>query len=92
MHASGETTLIQPRPISPGETEPALRPTSDHGAGCMSCANLTMRVETHEGTRRTFWWRCDRGHALMEGRNFGERVLLAPPECDEWTQWEAGQQ
>jgi len=54
-----------------------------------------MRTEVHMGTRRIFWWRCERGHALLEGRNFGERTLLSPPACDaagDFEQWQAGQQ
>lgn len=64
---------------------------ADRAAECMRCANLAMRVERHEGTRRVFWWRCLKGHALLEGRNFGERVLLAPPECEAFEQWRQGQ-
>lgn len=67
---------------APGATGPALRPAPTKGADCMRCANLTMRCEVHEPTRRVFWWRCERGYELLEGRNFGERVMLAPPECD----------
>lgn len=74
-----------------GGADAPPRPAPEKAAECMSCANLTMRVEHHEGTRRVFWWRCERGHALMEGRNFGERVLLAPPECSDFKQWSAGQ-
>jgi len=76
------------------EPAPAHMQAPDHGADCMRCANLTMRVETHPGIRRAFWWRCEKGHALMEGRNFGERVLLAPTDCDragDFRQWTAGQ-
>jgi len=69
-------------------SEPEAR--SNRAAECMRCANLLMRVETHEGTRRVFWWRCAKGHALMEGCNFGERVLLAPPECEAFEQWREG--
>lgn len=75
-------------------TSPSLRPAPDRGSDCMRCAHLNMRAEVHEGTRRVFWWRCERGHALLEGRNFGERVLLAPPECDQagnFTPWREGQ-
>lgn len=78
------------------DTAPAPSPihVPDRGADCMRCANLTMRVEIHEGTRRVFWWRCEKGYALMEGRNFGERVLLAPPACGTagaFEQWKEGQ-
>ena len=71
----------------------ARRPMPDHGQECMRCAHLIMRVERHSGTRRIYWWRCEKGHALMEGREFGERVLLASPECDvasDFKQWWPG--
>jgi len=90
------TAVKQPEPAHAhdgGETRQpeAPVPAPERAAECMRCANLTMRIEHHVGTRRVFWWRCNRGHALMEGRNFGERVLLAPPECADFEQWKAGQ-
>lgn len=79
-----------------GTAAPSSTATSAEakGAECMSCANLKMRVEHHEGTRRLFWWRCAKGYALMEGRNYGERVMLAPAECEAaggFKPWTAGQ-
>jgi hypothetical protein len=62
---------------------PAIHPVPDRGTDCTRCAHLTMRCEIHEGTRRVFWWRCARGHELLEARSYGERTLLAPPECDQ---------
>ena len=59
----------------------------ERGAECMRCANLRMTLEVHEGTRRVFWWRCTKGHALLEGRNYGERGMLAPPDCHDFKQW-----
>jgi hypothetical protein len=60
------------------------------GVNCMGCQHLCMRVERHAGTRRIFWWRCGKGHTLLEGRNYGERVMLAPPQCCDFKQWEPG--
>ncbi len=78
-------------------TDPELahEPESFGGSECMRCANLKMRVEHHEGTRRVFWWRCAKGYALLEARCFGERVVLAPRECDAartFEPWRMGQQ
>jgi hypothetical protein len=81
-HADGES--------APGPDAPP-RPAPSGGSECMRCANLSMRVEHHQGTRRVFWWRCTRGHALLEGRNYGERVMLAPPDCHDFKQRQAGQ-
>jgi hypothetical protein len=65
-------------------------PEPAQGADCMRCNNLTMRAEFHDGTRRRFFWRCSKGFELLEARNFAERVILAPPECDSFEQWQAG--
>ena len=59
-----------------------LAALANTGTDCMSCANLRMRVEHHDGSRRRFWWRCEKGYELLEGRHYGGRVLLAPPACD----------
>ena len=72
---------------------PTPRPAPHDGAECACCGNLTMKLEHHVGTRRVFWWRCSKGHALMEARSCGERVLIAPPECaiaGDFRQWKAG--
>lgn len=82
VHADGNAE-------APATTAPLM------GSDCTRCANLQMRAEQHVGTRRVFFWRCARGHALMEGRSFGSRVLLAPAECDaanDWRQWREGTQ
>jgi len=57
---------------------------------CMGCANLEMRCKHHEGTRRVFWWHCMKGHALLEGRNFGERIISVPLECKDFEHWMPG--
>lgn len=95
-HRAELLATLSPAPAHAGgpcRNEPAHR-APEHGADCMCCANLRMTVEVHTGTRRVFWWRCERGHVLLEGRNFGEWVLLAPPECDQagdFRPWRAGQ-
>jgi len=81
---------FEAKPDASADAAPAV-PLPASGAECMKCANLVMLVEHLEGTRRVFWWRCRKGYALMEGRNYGERVMLAPAECDDFEQWQAGQ-
>lgn len=71
--------------------DPAPSPLT--GLECNGCANLEMRQEWHTGTRKRYFWRCTKGHEVLEGRNYGERVTLAPPECEEagsFEQWKAG--
>jgi hypothetical protein len=63
------------------------------GLDCSGCNHLEMREEPQPGTRRRFFWRCKRGHELLEGRNYGARIILAPPECDEasdFRPWKSG--
>jgi hypothetical protein len=70
------------------------RQAAEKRTGCMGCTHLRMDLEHHPGTRRVWWWRCEKGYELMEGRNFGERILLAPSECDRagvFEPWKPGQ-
>lgn len=77
-------------------TAPAVPATSPlSGYDCNGCDRLEMKEEPQPGTRRRFYWRCRRGHELLEGRNYGSRITLAPPECEEagdFTPWKAGTQ
>jgi hypothetical protein len=56
----------------------------------MACDRLEMREEPQIGTRRVYFWRCRERFELLIGRNYGERVVLAPPECNKFTPWKAG--
>src|SRR5712692_5831869 len=88
---AGRPSARSPTPGEHGYARTVQAPS--RGADCMSCVNLKMRFEYQPDTRRVWWWRCMKSHALMEGRNFGERVLLAPPECDaagDFQQWKPG--
>lgn len=51
---------------------------------CERCQNLDMRKELHEGSRRRFFWRCRKGHPILEAGYRGEWVRLAPPECHDF--------
>ena len=78
----------------PASTVPAplpdAVPSALSGYDCTGCDHLTMKEEPQPGTRRRFFWRCAEGFELLQGRNYGERVVLAPPECDRFTPWKAG--
>jgi hypothetical protein len=43
-----------------------------------------MATEHHEGTRRKFFWRCELGHRQLEMGLYGERVIIAPPGCEDY--------
>jgi hypothetical protein len=70
---------------------PELSETSAcEGVDCSGCDRLEMRAEAIAGTRRRFFWKCLEGYRLLEGRNYGERVILAPPECASFEPWQPG--
>jgi len=52
------------------------------------CMHLDMRYELHRGTRRRFFWRCAKGHAILETAYCGGRILIAPADCMDWQQWQ----
>lgn len=82
-------TAVEPRTLDDDlEADPARSPLS--GLDCSTCANLQMRQEWRSGTRKRFFWRCTKGFELLQGRNYGERTILAPEECDAFEQWGAG--
>jgi hypothetical protein len=80
-------------PIVQVHRQPNPEPSPLSGLDCSGCNNLDMRQEWHTGTRKVFFWRCKAGHELLQGRNYGERIVLAPPECEEagdFDQWKPG--
>ena len=87
---------VRPPPLIRQLSErPTIEPTPSPltGLECGGCDNLEQRDEWHTGTRKRWWWRCTKGHELLEGRRYGERVTLSPPECEEagdFRPWKAG--
>ena len=88
-----------PQGTGTAEPAPAHRPIPEavpaalSAYDCTGCDHLEMREEPQPGTRRRFFWRCAEGFELLEGRNYGERVVLAPPECEAaggFKPWKAG--
>lgn len=76
-------------------SERALEPVSSPltGLECAGCDRLEMREEMQPGSRRRFWWRCEKGHELLEVRRFGELVTLAPEDCElagDFAPWRSG--
>ena len=58
------------------------------GQECNGCQHLIMSSERHSGSRRTFFWRCDLGYRQLETGHGGERIIIAPPECEAWEPWQ----
>jgi len=59
-------------------------PAQQAGQDCRGCKHITMSTEHHEGSRRKFFWRCERGHRQMEIGLNGERIIIAPPGCGDY--------
>jgi hypothetical protein len=88
------TSASGPADMPPKQADAAeaavARPAALSGHDCSGCANLQMRDEAVQGTRRRWWWRCRSGFALLEARWYGQRVLSAPAECDQFRPWSPG--
>ena len=54
------------------------------GQECNGCQYQTMSVERHPGTRRKFFWRCERGYVQLETGYKGERIIIAPEACTDY--------
>lgn len=49
---------------------------------CDGCQHIGMVQEPRPSdSRRFFWFKCGRGHSMIETAYHGERVLLAPASC-----------
>ena len=77
-------------PPSAATAVPGIYPSPGHGVDCGNCANLLMTAERREDTRRVFFWRCHEGYQILEAGLRGERVLVAPVECQSWQSWKPG--
>ncbi len=55
------------------------------GNECTGCMNIDMTEESRPGTRRRFFWRCKKHHGILQVNLAGERVLIAPDECNDYT-------
>jgi hypothetical protein len=57
---------------------------------CFQCLHLRMQREKHIDTPRIWFWRCGMGHSVREVGIRGQRVIVPPPDCNEWTLWVPG--
>ncbi len=56
--------------------------TQYEGFECMCCRELTTKLQVAtQGGRRLFQWTCKLGHRPLCAGYGGERVMVAPPEC-----------
>jgi hypothetical protein len=61
-----------------------IHPAQQTGQDCRGCKHIIMSTEHHEGSRRKFFWRCERGYRQLEIGLNGERIIIAPPECGDY--------
>ena len=54
------------------------------GVECGQCKHMSMMVFQRPVDRRIFHWRCTKGFNLLEAAYGGERILIAPGECDSY--------
>lgn len=59
--------------------------SNNEGHECASCTHLNMLVFHKPNTRRKFHWRCVQGFNILEAGYAGERVLIAPIECNKYS-------
>jgi hypothetical protein len=57
---------------------------SDKGFECGQCDHLHMQVFNRGKGRRMFHWRCVKGFNIMEAHFGGERIQIAPIDCDQY--------
>jgi hypothetical protein len=63
---------------------PIIQAAPDHGHECGNCRHLYMQVFNRIKDRRIFHWRCARGYLILELHHAGERLHVAPLECNQY--------
>lgn len=58
---------------------------SEMGHECGKCHHIEMQAFARVKDRRTFHWRCAKGFEILEAYYGGERVHVAPFDCDQYT-------
>ena len=61
-----------------------LQLAPESGLDCQGCKHLEMIQFIRPQDRRLFHWRCTQGFNILEAGCAGERVLIAPPECNQY--------
>jgi len=52
-----------------------------HGDECTACQHFGSFVDSVEGTRQRFFWRCNLGYPVYELWRWSGLMLIAPPDC-----------
>lgn len=76
--------LCKENDIDPDQVQQVALPSMGEGVACRGCNHLAMDWVRQVAGRRVFRCVCDKQHALLELGFAGERVLIAPPECNDY--------
>lgn len=71
--------------VAPVEDDRAV--TAGTGVACANCRYLDMRSEFVPGSRRRFWWCCEKRHAMLEVWGGPRHELVAPESCTDFNEW-----
>jgi len=86
--SAAETVLVHPLAVT-DQTPRPCPDTQSQGHECGSCHNLSMvNHAPAEAHRRLFHWVCQAAHKPLAVGYGSERVLIAPPECQDWERWQ----
>lgn len=76
--------LCNDNEIDPDRVQQLAMPSLGVGAACSDCDHMTMDRVKHSSGRRVFSFVCSKQYAVLELGLHGERVLIAPPECNDY--------
>lgn len=70
--------------IDPSRVRHLVIRSTGEGVGCSGCDHLKMDNVKQSSVRRVFRFVCSKQYAVLELGFVGERVLIAPPECNDY--------
>jgi hypothetical protein len=76
--------LCKENDIDSDQVQQLAMPSLGQGVACRGCSHLAMDWVRQVAGRRVFRWVCGKQHALLELGFAGERVMIPPPECNDY--------
>lgn len=70
--------------IEPSRVQHLVIRSTGEGVGCGGCDHLKMDNVKQSSVRHVFRFVCSKQYAVLELGFVGERVLIAPPECNDY--------
>ena len=88
INCAAKTVPVHPLVVVDQTPQPNSEKQSQ-GYECGSCHNLNMMYHAPTAEqRRLFQWVCKAKHKPLAVGYGSERVLIAPPECQDWKRWQ----